>query len=132
MKKKSLRQKRIDDEYCRAHKMWLNKADKLWSQMVRDRAKGRCEWCGEFKSLVAHHIIRRSIKPSRHKLENGVALCVGCHCHRVGAPHGSKDSWRFVEWIQNEKPMTWAWVQEHKHDSWRVNYREAYESLTGD
>lgn len=73
-----------------------NRMDKIWSLLVRERAGHKCERCGsglKYRDYLgkdgvdrkmpygidAHHIIQRSMKLTRWSLDNGVALCHGCH-----------------------------------------------------
>lgn len=58
-----------------------NKADKLWSQMIRER-DGKCRRCGKEPPeviLQAAHVISRRYKAIRWDLRNGIGLCIGCH-----------------------------------------------------
>lgn len=58
-----------------------NKADRLWSLMIRQR-DGRCRRCGKEPPAVilqAAHVISRRYKAIRWDPRNGLALCVGCH-----------------------------------------------------
>lgn len=63
-----------------------DKATKLHSVLVRARADGRCEWCGEARRLECSHIVGRSYNHTRTDLDNGLALCGSCHraWHRQG------------------------------------------------
>ena len=60
------------------------KADKLWSQCVRQR-DGECVLCHNKNSLQAHHWILTRNQSSKYRfdLRNGVTLCYGCHIHGV-------------------------------------------------
>jgi len=49
-------------------------ADRLWSTVVRLRAKGRCEVCGQ-PGHDSHHFHSRTRKHLRHDPANGVLLC---------------------------------------------------------
>lgn len=55
-----------------------NKADALWGKAVRQR-DGACRRCGKTEVLQAAHIISRRYKATRWDLDNGIALCRGCH-----------------------------------------------------
>ena len=60
-----------------------NKADTLWSLVVRKKG-GNCCWrCHEIptkkRRLQAHHLFARSIYSLRYLLKNGVSLCATCH-----------------------------------------------------
>jgi hypothetical protein len=63
----------------------VNKGDKLWSQLIKQRAEGRCELChGEGRD--AHHIQGRSPQVLRWNLDNGIFLCFRCHRLGVHSP----------------------------------------------
>ena len=66
------------------HKLLTDKADKLWSQCVRQR-DGECVLCHNKNSLQAHHWILTRNQSSKYRfdLRNGVTLCYGCHIHGV-------------------------------------------------
>lgn len=58
-----------------------DKADKLWSLMIRER-DGSCRRCGRTTPevvLQAAHVISRRYKAIRWDERNGIALCMGCH-----------------------------------------------------
>jgi hypothetical protein len=55
-----------------------NKADKLWSLMIRQR-DGHCRRCGTTENLQAAHVISRRYKAIRWDPRNGICLCRGCH-----------------------------------------------------
>ena len=51
-----------------------------WAKAVKDRAGNRCEECGSFELLEAHHI--RSVKTHpllQADIDNGICLCTKCH-----------------------------------------------------
>lgn len=57
-----------------------------WSRKVRDRDSNTCQLCGSDEgSISAHHWYRTEHRGgrSRYLVENGVALCYGCHIHVV-------------------------------------------------
>ena len=56
----------------------INKADKLFSQFIRNR-DGKCVRCGKTETLHCHHVISRSCKATRWDEDNGISLCPGCH-----------------------------------------------------
>lgn len=62
--------------------------DKYWSLYVRKR-DNRCVLCGNYEGeigkLQAHHWIVSRGDSLRYKFDvrNGVALCYGCHIHRI-------------------------------------------------
>ena len=53
--------------------------DKLWTQLILARAGGRCARCGKGTYVQAHHIRSCRHWNTRFDLENGLALCRGCH-----------------------------------------------------
>lgn len=56
------------------------KLDVLWSKLVKERAGNRCERCfSQAKRLNSHHLISRRYIGTRYSLQNGLAICVGCH-----------------------------------------------------
>ena len=66
----------------------IRKLDALWAKLVKQKAGGKCEYCletrREFKGgpgiwLEAAHIVGRTYRATRWLLENGMALCSGCH-----------------------------------------------------
>jgi 5-methylcytosine-specific restriction endonuclease McrA len=65
--------------------MKRDKLDAEWSNAVRARDGWKCQRCGRWfpegtrRGLDAAHIWSRRIKRTRHDLDNGVALCTGCH-----------------------------------------------------
>jgi hypothetical protein len=104
---------------------WRNKADALWSELIR--RPGVCAVCGE-GNVQAHHLISRSAAATRHRLENGIALCP--KHHRLDARLSAhKGPMAFAAWINQHHPDRWVWVNEHKWDVVRPNYKEAYEYL---
>ena len=62
-------------------KSLLKQCDNLWSNMIKQRAEGKCEICGSDNYLSAHHIVPRTNYALRHDLENGVALCRRHHLY---------------------------------------------------
>ena len=108
---------------------WRNKADKLWSELVRARDGDKCAICGAEKNVQAHHLVDRVIKILRHRLENGISLCPGCHKfnRRLSAHRGVVP---FVVRLQLQEPLKFDWVMDHWLDEdvgW--DYKAAYESL---
>lgn len=52
--------------------------DRVWSLIVRLK-NPTCIWCKRRAAVNAHHIISRRYLPTRYVIENGAALCGGCH-----------------------------------------------------
>ena len=79
----------------------LGKKDNLWASLVKERDAYTCQRCqmvypeGRRQGLHAHHIFGRGRRTTRHMLENGIALCFGCHlyCH--------SNPLEFHEWMQD-------------------------------
>jgi hypothetical protein len=69
--------------------------DALWSELIRKKAEGRCEFivnwhavfehgderirCGRTDYLQSHHPVSRARQITRHDPDNGLAVCRGCH-----------------------------------------------------
>lgn len=66
--------------------------DTAWATAIKARDKA-CVWCGSTSRLAADHIFSRKRLSTRWELDNGVALCCGCHLFKK----------RF-------EPMEWALV----------------------
>jgi len=61
-------------------KIIIDRYDKEWSRLVRERDEYKCQICGKQSKYVnAHHFIRRAILPTRLDIENGISLCAQCH-----------------------------------------------------
>jgi len=73
--------------------------DKLWSEIVKQRAGNVCEYktCSKTAHLNAHHIFGRGNLSVRWDLDNGVCLCVGHHTFGRWSAHKAP-IW-FIEWI---------------------------------
>jgi 5-methylcytosine-specific restriction endonuclease McrA len=64
----------------------VGKKDELWAGLVKERDRYTCQRCqivfpeGRRQGLHAHHAVAsRGHRRTRWMLENGVALCFGCH-----------------------------------------------------
>ena len=65
---------------ARDKKKVIEVCDRLWSRLVRERDKGRCQRCGAPTEGHAHHaVMRRCYMNTRWNLVNGVYLCGVCH-----------------------------------------------------
>ena len=69
-----------------------NKADKLFSQLIR--SKGKCEWCGAKKTLQTAHIFSRRYLVTRWTPLNANCLCAKCHFKAHQKPV------EYVEWLK--------------------------------
>ena len=76
--------------------------DRLWAQLVKSQAGGRCERCDKYPrtphDLHAHHCYGRSDHRLRFDLRNGVSLC-WLH-HRWAEEHPLE----FAEWFEKHRP----------------------------
>ena len=79
--------------------------DKLWAELVRQRAMSKCEYCGKTSPLNSHHLFSRSNKSVRWDLENGMCLCVGHHAFGVFSAH--KAPIEFSEWVKEKRGLEW-------------------------
>jgi hypothetical protein len=105
-KKKSKLQKKIDDPNS---KLWRNKADKLWKQLVSLHGEGKCAICGSKEWVQAHHLIPREMISHRHQVQNGVFLCASHHKYSFElSPH--KAPIAFFKWIMKEDLGRWEWL----------------------
>lgn len=97
----------MGDLVATAHKIKLNKADRLWRTIVK--SKGNCEWCGK-PGRDCHHQIGRSRHFLRNDPRNGVYLCASCHWrfHNVESDTG----W---EMFKRQRPGDYEYICEHKH-----------------
>ena len=55
------------------------KLDDAWSELVKLRAGGKCEICGQSRYLNSHHLFTRRNKAVRWDVDNGMALCPSHH-----------------------------------------------------
>ena len=71
--------------------------DARTSDAVRKRDNWTCQrchkWMGRSQGLHAAHIFTRSIKKTRHDLDNLVSLCYGCHSW------SHRNPLEFHEWV---------------------------------
>jgi len=114
------------------------KADKLWSQVIMKRNKGRCEVCGRKAKLSPsgkkigldpHHIIGRKNLTLRHDIRNGVLLCFQCHTGNKTSVH--QDPIWFLKWMELNRPKDLLYLRFHKMElTTQVDYEERIEELT--
>ncbi len=78
-----------------------DKRDKLFSDLVRERAEWRCERCGKYfpeghrQGLECSHLFTRARKSGRWHPVAAVAHCTGCHSYLGGNPL------EFAAWIES-------------------------------
>jgi hypothetical protein len=107
-KKKSKLQKKIDDPNSR---LWRNKADKLWRELVVLYWKSRCAICGAVENIQAHHMIPREMYSHRHIVRNGIILCASHHKYSFElSPH--KAPVAFFKWLREHAAGLLEWALE--------------------
>jgi len=90
------------------------KADKIWADLVKEKAGWCCEICGRdcddnHKGLNAHHILpKERYHEMRHVLKNGVSLCYRCHKTDFLSPH--LDAISFANWLKETKPEEYEYL----------------------
>lgn len=82
-------------------KMHTSPADRIFSKLVRARARWRCERCltqyqEGARGLECAHIIGRRNKAVRWHPLNAVALCTACHFHFTANPL------EFADWVNQD------------------------------
>lgn len=66
-----------------SRKTLIQKADKLWADIIKKRDK-QCIYCGIGYPLNAHHIFTKGRHGNlRWNIDNGVTLCAKCHTFGV-------------------------------------------------
>lgn len=124
MAKQTLAQRKAN----RKSKYWQSRADNLWGQIIHEIY----QTCPVGKDcaghIEAHHLISRSNKATRHRIENGIGLCSKHHkfCNKLSA-HGAPLA--FAEWLMGHDPDKWLWCSENKQNLLKADYRQAYEDL---
>jgi hypothetical protein len=124
---------------------WRDKADGLWSDLVKIRDGFKCAICGKegkprkdgfcSKGLHSHHIVSRTRFRLRHDVDNGICLC---NAHHGTFPwyqnwdysvHGDNDS--FIEWLKINRPLQHNWYLNNKDDKRMpdLTYEESYNLL---
>jgi len=104
-----------------------NKADKLWSELIRLRNKGKCEICGK-RATNPHHIIGRKNLTLRHDPRNGVLLCF--YHHTGGNLSAHNDPLWFREWLikHRRKDYNYLMFKRTKLES-KVDYEQRIKLL---
>ena len=104
------------------------KADILFSQIVRQRAGNKCEYCGKTGTLHCHHgVVHRRYLNTRYEFDNCASLCVNCHNLLGDFPKMNTD-W-FIKRI-GEKRMEELQVYSLTHKG-KFDYQEIIERLEG-
>ena len=108
---------------------WRKKALAEWKRIVRQRANGTCEKCGE-PGAHAHHLLTRGAYPNyASDLDNGIFLCPKCHVFHKGSAHGDPDGFRY--WLETEEYDRFMWtLQARREDRHRTEtWMEVFDRL---
>lgn len=117
-----MKRSRINPISKRDDRTMERKLDALWQKAVIARAKGRCEGphCRS-PATVAHHIVGRDNKVTRHNIDNGMAYCQKCHdwAHREPRVHQAiihiLFTYRHMVWLKRHQLLTvpyHVWMEE--------------------
>ena len=102
-----------------------NKADKLWSQIIR--SKKYCEVCGE-PGTNPHHVVGRKNLTLRHDPKNGVLLCFQHHTGNRTSAH-SDPIW-FLQWFKTNRKKDYNYIMIKKQElSTKIDYEEVIDFL---
>ena len=90
-----------------SRKILKKQLDKLWAEVVKQRANNICEYkdCKKTTYLNSHHIFSRSNLSVRWDIKNGVCLCSGHHTLTNDSAH--KNPVEFVEWLKQKRGEKW-------------------------
>jgi len=107
-------------------KTLINKADKIARDIVK--AKGYCEICGKSNGqLHCHHVIGRTNKNLRWRLENLICICAGCHKMNAGNVHD--DPIEFLKWFEENRPDNYKYINKERNIIWDRDYDKVLEYL---
>ena len=107
------------------------KLDKLWLELVKQRAHYSCEYCHKPKGQVqihTHHIFGRRAFNTRWDLDNGIALCSQHHSYS-SAFSAHQTPTLFTEWLKKKLGKTWYERLERKH---HIPYKGNRMDILGD
>ncbi len=105
-----------------------NKLDKLWREKVKERDEHKCRVCGSTSYVNAHHVVGRRNHQVRWILDNGIALCSGCHTFKTRSAH--QDPQWFINWWESTYPERTKKVSELKNRLDKPDYDKLLEYLT--
>ena len=80
--------------------------DTLWSELVKLRAGGKCEYCRRPDTLNSHHIFSRSKRSTRWDERNGACLCAGHHT-LSSTLSAHKTPIEFIEFLREKRGEEW-------------------------
>ncbi len=90
------------------------RALKLWKEVIKLKADGRCEVCGTTKFLQAHHIEDFKLcRALRYDHMNGACLCPSNHKFGKDSFHRS---FVFAYEFMKERVLTIVYLREHRDD----------------
>ena len=78
-------------------KIKVDKLDILFSQFIRLRADGKCEYCGKYVGLArlqCSHFVGRRKRATRYDSDNACALDFSCHTYLQEHPY------QHTEWFK--------------------------------
>lgn len=133
--------------------MKIDKRDKVFSLLIRERACQRCEKCGTSERLTASHHISRRFLALRWEPDNACCHCWPCHTELTYKPH---DHYAWIVKFIGEKKFTelrersrgvckltsthreaihdnlkssWAWMQQQRREGveGRLEFDSPYE-----
>lgn len=100
--------------------------DPIWSKLVKLHAHGKCEICPA-EAIDSHHMVGRRHMALRWRIENGMALCRGCHLN-----FHNKESLTAWTLLKEKRPLSLGVVEELQYTTvkWGVaDLRAIYEGL---
>jgi len=77
----------------------MKDADKLFSEMIRQRDGWACRNCGSIKHPQCAHIVSRRYRATRWSMDNAVCLCRSCHLKYTYDPLG------WEAWVEERFPV---------------------------
>ena len=92
-----------------------------------------CAICGKSERTCGHHLVSRRRCPSHIVSEQNIIVLCPLH-HQFSndiAPHSSNSLAvkRFLDWVAENRPEQYAWIEEHEHDQIKVDYRSRWEAI---
>lgn len=108
----------------KASKKYLkNKADRLFSEYIRNRDRKCCKCGSSTKQLQCAHIIGRRNLRLRYDPQNALTLCAGCHFWWHENPFDS------TEWYKETYPNDWDYLSKARNEVEKPDYQEIIRGL---